>query len=337
MGERHAMQLLYRGLAQGAALVACLLCLSFFIPSVAHADELSVVREKINTQVEELKVLGEEVDQAQKHAKRLDDEIKQTLEDIDQKQAEYSQLQSSAANMAVELYKDSEDFNLFVVLENSTSMSELMNHLDMNERVLESYVKAVERAAAARDALNVKYSQVSAKKDEQAKLLADLKKKVEKLEKSLADLREEEKYQEKLLSVKQQADVAQAAAAARQVTETFETDTSLAKDDWKTGITTAYGGSSDKSTPNPGETATGTICDDWSVGVAVAMANGPEQYYGRYVEISYEGRSSVAPVVDCGYMGNGYVTFDLQPGVFKAFGCETCDDWGVREVEYRFL
>ena len=337
MGRRQTMQALERGLAFSAILIVCALCLVFFAPSMAHADELSVVREKINTQVEELKGLGEEVNQAQKRAKKLDDEIKQTLDDINQKQAEYAQLQSSTAKMAVELYKDSEDFNLFVVLENSTSMSELMRHLDMNVRVLDAYSKASKSTAEARDALNAKYSQVSAKKDEQAKLVADLQKKVEKLEKSIADLREEEKYQEKLLSVKQQAEVAQEAAAARQVTETFETDTSLAKDDWKTGITTAYGGSSDKSTPNPGETATGTICDDWSVGVAVAMAKGPEQYYGRYVEISYEGRSIVAPVVDCGYMGNGYVTFDLQPGVFKAFGCETCDDWGVREVEYRYL
>ena len=42
-------------------------------------------------------------------------------------------------------------------------------------------------------------------------------------------------------------------------------------------------------------------------------------------------------VVDCGYMGNGYVSFDLQPGVFKAFGCSDCDEWGVREVRYRFI
>jgi hypothetical protein len=36
-------------------------------------------------------------------------------------------------------------------------------------------------------------------------------------------------------------------------------------------------------------------------------------------------------------MGGGARALDLQPGVFKAFGFSTCDDWGVREVQYRFL
>ena len=335
MGNRQAMQALSRGLARGASLVVLALCLALLAPCAAHADELSAVKEKINAQVEELKGLSQEVKQAKQRVQKLDDEIEQTLDDIDQKQSEYAQLQSSAANMAVELYKDSEDFSFLVVLERSTSMEELMRHLDMNERVLESYVKAVKKTAAARDELNEKYRKISVKKDEKAEILADLQKKAAKLESSIADLREKE---EKLLSVEQQIELAQAAAAAQQVAQTFETGTvGLDDNEWQTGITTAYGGSSDDSTPNPGETATGTICDDWSVGVAVPMAWGPEQYYGRRVEISYDGQSIIAPIVDCGYMGNGYVSFDLQPGVFKAFGCDTCDDWGAREVQYRFV
>lgn len=335
MDRRQAMQALGRGLAQGVALAAFVMLLAFLAPCAAQADELSAVKEKINAQVEELKELSQEVTQAKQQVKDLDDEIQQTLDDIDLKQSEYAQLQSSAANMAVELYKDSEDFNFLVVLENSTSVEELLRHLDMNECVLEAYGKAVKKAAAARDELNEKYRKVSAKKDKKAEVLADLQKKASKLEDSIADLREKE---EKLLSVEQQVELAQAAAAAKQVAQTFETGTvGLDDNEWKTGITTAYGGSSDDSTPNPGETATGTICDDWSVGVAVPMAWGPEQYYGRRVEISYDGQSIIAPIVDCGYMGNGYVSFDLQPGVFKAFGCDTCDDWGAREVEYRFV
>ena len=334
MGKRQAVQLCSGGLARGVVLAACALCLALWAPAVAHADELSAVKEKINDQVEELKDLSQEIEQAKGHLKELEGAIDGALGEIDQKQAEYAQLQSSTANMAVELYKDSEDFNVLVVLEHSTSLSELMTHLDMNERVLEAYAKAVRQTAAARDALNEKYRKVSADKDEQIELVASLKEKTAQLEDSIADLRE----QEKLLSVEQQIQLAQAASAAKTVAQTFETGTVGSDEgEWLTGITTAYGGSSDDSTPNPGETATGTICDDWSVGVAVPLAWGPGQYYGRRVEISYEGQSIIAPIVDCGYMGNGYVTFDLQPGVFKAFGCETCDDWGVREVQYRYV
>ncbi|WP_246599789.1 coiled-coil domain-containing protein [Gordonibacter massiliensis (ex Traore et al. 2017)] len=107
---------------------------------------------------------------------------------------------------------------------------------------------------------------------------------------------------------------------------------------WSTGVASAYGGSTDPYTPNPGTTATGDTCDDWSMGVAVPMA-WPRywQYYGRTVEISYMGMTVLATVNDCGYMGGGSRSLDLQPGVWKAFGFSSCNDWGLRTVNYRFL
>ena len=107
---------------------------------------------------------------------------------------------------------------------------------------------------------------------------------------------------------------------------------------WQSGVASAYGGSSDASTPNPGTTATGAICDDYSMGVAVPMSwPNYSSYLGRSVEISYNGMTVVATVNDCGYMGGGSRSLDLQPGVFKAFGFSTCQEWGVRTVSYRFL
>ena len=44
-----------------------------------------------------------------------------------------------------------------------------------------------------------------------------------------------------------------------------------------------------------------------------------------------------ATVNDCGYMGGGSRSLDLQPGVWKAFGFSSCTDWGLRTVSYRFL
>lgn len=107
---------------------------------------------------------------------------------------------------------------------------------------------------------------------------------------------------------------------------------------WQTGIASAYGGSTDPYTPNPGTTATGAVCDDNSMGVAVPMA-WPNywQYYGRTVEISYGGMTVLATVNDCGGMDGGSRSLDLQPGVWKAFGFTSCRNWGVRTVNYRFL
>lgn len=107
---------------------------------------------------------------------------------------------------------------------------------------------------------------------------------------------------------------------------------------WRTGLATAYGGSSDPYTPNPGKTATGAVCNDYSVGVAVPMAwSNYRSYLGRTVEIVYNGKTVYAPVNDCGGMQGGRVSLDLQPGVFKAFGFNTCNAWGIRTVQYRFL
>lgn len=107
---------------------------------------------------------------------------------------------------------------------------------------------------------------------------------------------------------------------------------------WLSGTASAYGGSSDPNTPNPGTTATGAVCDDNSMGVAIPMSMpNYASYLGRSVEISYNGVTVVATVNDCGYMGGGSRALDLQPGVFKALGFSTCQDWGVRTVSYRFL
>ena len=56
---------------------------------------------------------------------------------------------------------------------------------------------------------------------------------------------------------------------------------------WSSGLASAYGGSSDPSTPNPGRTATGDICDDNSMGVAIPMAwPNYSQYFHHTVQIS---------------------------------------------------
>jgi rare lipoprotein A (peptidoglycan hydrolase) len=82
-------------------------------------------------------------------------------------------------------------------------------------------------------------------------------------------------------------------------------------------------------------TATGDKVYEDSMGVAVPVG----WYYllGRHVEIEYKGIVVVALINDTGpfaYLGR---VLDLQPGVFKAFGFDSEDAWGVRTVNYRIL
>ena len=105
---------------------------------------------------------------------------------------------------------------------------------------------------------------------------------------------------------------------------------------WQTGVASAYGSKSDGTLG--GTTATGAIVTETSMGVAVPMAwPNYRSYLGRSVEISYGGMTVIAVVNDCGGMGGGSRSLDLQPGVWKAFGASSCYDWGLRTVSYRFL
>ncbi|MFR1639695.1 MAG: hypothetical protein ACLSVD_11345 [Eggerthellaceae bacterium] len=107
---------------------------------------------------------------------------------------------------------------------------------------------------------------------------------------------------------------------------------------WSTGIALGLRRLDGPVHPNPGITATGDVCDDWSMGVAVPMAwPNYRSYFGRTVEISYNGMTVFATVNDCGNMGGGSRALDLQPGVWKAFGFSSCNAWGLRTVSYRFL
>ena len=304
------------------------------LPSQASADELADVREQIDQKLSQLDQLKSDVVSARKRIDKLNGKMQRTLGEISQKQAESVKLNASMSSMAVELYKDRESYNPLFIIQSSESLGDVLWRLDMRERVLERYADVSEEVKEAARQLDLKYQEVSEAKNEQVQLVGELKKKRKQLDKTIAELRK----QEKILSVTEQEQLAQAAAAAGMVADTFETGT-IGDDEieWQTGLASAYGGESDKMTKNPAKTATGTICDDWSVGVAVPMTWDTSQYYGRYVEISYDGRSIIAPVVDCGDMDGGRRALDLQPGVFKAFGCYTCDDWGVREVLYRFL
>ena len=334
-------------LALGAimTLLVAVLALSS-MPACAYADELddeiADVKAQISEQMEKLEELGNEVEQAQSRIKELDSEMQDTLDAIAEAQEKRAELQESMANMAIELYKDSESYNPVFILQNSQSITDAIWRLDMREKVLDRYKKVIKENKELSEKLDKQYAEVSEKKDEQQALVEDLQAKSDEIDKLVEKLRKREKEldarQKALLAAAAAEAAAQAAAASKTVAQTFETGT-IGDDSiqWKTGLASAYGGSSDSMTPNPGRTATGTICNDWSVGVAVPMAWGPSKYYGRKVEISYGGRSIIAPVVDCGDMDHGRRALDLQPGVFKAFGAKKCSDWGVREVKYRFL
>lgn len=98
------------------------------------------------------------------------------------------------------------------------------------------------------------------------------------------------------------------------------------------GTAGAYGGDGSGRI----STATGEIVDDHSMGVAISMSR-PDyrSYLGKTILIHYGGMTVMAKINDVGAL-NGR-DLDLQPGVFRSFGCGSCADWGIRPISFCIL
>lgn len=112
-------------------------------------------------------------------------------------------------------------------------------------------------------------------------------------------------------------------------------DTSSAGD-WVTCIASAYT-IADNDPPGSTATASGIPLDESVPTVAMPMSINPARFYGSKIQIEYEGMSVVATITDCGYLSGGARGLDITPAIFRTFGFSTADDWGLRQVRYRFL
>lgn len=155
------------------------------------------------------------------------------------------------------------------------------------------------------------------KKEEEARIAAEKKAEEERIA-------AEKKAEEERIAAEQ-------AAAAAVVS--YGVDTT----GWATGVASAYGGYGDDQIQSNFVSATGEAVTESSMGVAIPMAWGRSDLYGHQILISYGGKTVTAYINDCGGMGNGSRALDLQPGVFRAFGFDNCNGWGLRTVSYKIL
>ena len=350
--------------------------LSLCAASLAYANERADVQAELDAKSSSLAELSDRVKTSGDEIAELEDQISGMLDDINSQQAKRGKLQKRISALSKAMYMNGDQLNPLNIITSSDSLGDVLDQMEMRRKVLSEYLELSAEQGQVASELEVSYKQVSAQKDKQAQKLEKLRQEQEELSGAVMALQgrineldaQERAVLEAAAEAERQA-AAAAEAASQPVTSSPEPqeDTAsaaapeAANDDsagnekaeadadakqsassssdsgWQSGVASAYGGSTD-DTVNPDDpTATGDICDDYSMGVAVPMAWGPEEYYGRSVEITYNGNTVVATVNDCGGMGDGSRSLDLQPGVFKALGFDSCDDWGLREVEYRFL
>jgi peptidoglycan hydrolase CwlO-like protein len=329
-------------------------------PLVAFADELGDVRAELDAKAGELQEITNLVKESGDDLAALDKEIASLTAEIKDQQEKRSDLQHRISGISKVMYKNGDQLNLVSIITNAESFADVLDQIEVRRKVLTEYLTLSEEQQRVDAELQVSYKEVSNQKDEQTKKLADLRDQQKELDSIVSKLKGREAdltaAQQAALAAAAEAEARAQAAAAQDVNpqpsqpsqpvansegsneqqEHAET-TASAETGWSSGAASAYGGSTDDTDDPTVPTATGTYVDDYSMGIVVPMAWGPEDYYGRSVEITYNGKTVVATVTDCGGMNGGERSLDLQPGVWKALGSDSCDDWGVREVQYRFL
>lgn len=102
---------------------------------------------------------------------------------------------------------------------------------------------------------------------------------------------------------------------------------------WQVGAASAY----DLNDNDGGEaTASGIPLDETSLTVAVPEALSAS-HLGSYVEVYYGGICVKARITDTGVFDDYGRALDFAPGVWHAFGADSVDDWGVRDVFFRYV
>lgn len=330
-------------------------------PSVAHADKLSDARVALSQAESRLNTISTEYNAIQKEIDTIDKEIAETTKEVVKAQQQILAAQEDLGDTMVASYKNADTSSIVHVFLASESLEDFMKNIDYFNAIQADQAAQVEYLRGLRDKFQASLEELNAKKDEQDKMLEQAAAKKAEAEQVVSDAAAKvssiESERARLEALQNQANSLEKEESEPEIDADWNTgnnndgnssnsgssnsDSSSNESSqagWKTGVASAYGGSTDPWTPNPGTTATGARCDDYSMGVAVPMAwPGYRKYFNRAIEIKYNGKTVVATVNDCGYMGGGSRSLDLQPGVWKAFGFKSCQAWGLRTVSYRIL
>lgn len=330
-------------------------------------DVLQYAQERLDAISDEFNELSSEIDDLQSQIDELSVQV------LNAQQAMLDG-RSLLSNTVIYEYQTGSMSTFLGVILGSTNWNEFTRNVDYINQIVNQQAQEIEEQKALRQQFTEASDSLTSQKDTQEKKLAELNQKREEatavVDQAAAEVEENSEELEKLRKQAQTfiwqskqgtpvQDSPEANTTDRvpvvspntpvipdSTTNDIPASSSSAAastdstEGWRTGVASAYGGSSDPNTPNPGTTSNGSICNDTSMGVAIPLSWGDAEWQrlkGRTIEIKYNGMTVYATVNDRGGMASGARHLDLQPGVFKAFGYSTCYEWGLRTVTYRFL
>ena len=295
---------------------------AFAVGSQVTVTSLADAEAKLNTAQNEYNTAKAQSDSLQK-------QIEDTTQNALQAQNEMFESRNSFNKITCLEYKQGPSLPFLTLILDSKDFDSLLKSINYANKILEEKNDALLKHAEAKNQFD--------------NILIDLNKKADAYNDSVA------KANANLAQIQAVVDSAKASLAAEEAAQIERKaggggDAPAPAPDpgppdptgWQVGIASAYGGSSD---PGSGSrTATGETVDDFSMGVAVPMSwPNYRSLFGHNVQIKLGNTIVIAKINDCGGMGGGARSLDLQPGVFKAFGYGSCQAWGIRQVEYKIL
>lgn len=343
--------------------IALAFSLSAFFAAPAHAATeneavLDAAQQRLDEISGEYDALSAEISQMQS---QIDELSVKVLE------AQQAMLDGRAAlgSTALYEYRGGSISTMLGVLMGSADISELtrnvgyvnqiMDHqveeINAQKQLKEEFTKVSDELTSQKDAQDAKLEELATKREEATAVVEEASAKVEADNARIEQMRKqadqfiwggvkEEPKPEAQQAASSQGSSAGSAASGNSGGSGAGTAAAGDLSGFRTVMASAYGGSSDPSTGAHATTATGAACNDSSMGIAIPLSwSNRASYYGRTVEISYNGRLVYATINDCGNMDKFGCEIDLQPGVWKALdpNCTTCNQWGHRTVRYRIL
>lgn len=323
-----------------AGLATALLCSSALAPASAYAATADELQNRVDTATQ---AYGD----ASAKVSELQAKIDESQAKIDEVNAELPEQRERAEQSLSSLYKMQQGTpGLVSLLLSSDSFADFFTTYQYLNAVQRSNTDALAELnrmegelSAAQQTLQAAKDEASAQQQQAQTSMTEAQTALDELNAQIAAQAAAEaaaQAQSQAVSGSSQAASSPAASAPSASTPSnpSATDGSEVKSDgeWMIGMASAY---SVDSNTGGNATASGDELTDDSMSVAVPLSQ--RYLLGRSVQIRYGGKTITAVVNDVGGFAAYGRVLDLAGGCWKAFGCSSASDWGVRAVQYRFL
>lgn len=329
-----------------AGLATALLCSSALAPASAYAATADELQNRVDAATQaygdasaKVSELQAKIDESQAKIDEVNAELPEQRERAEQSlNSLYKMQQGTPGLVSLLLSSDSfADFFTTYQYLNAVQRSNTDALAELNR--MEGELSAAQQTLqAAKDEASAQQQQAQTSMTEAQTALDELNAQIaaQAAAEAAAQAQAQTQAQSQAASGSSQAASSPAASAPSASTPSnpSATDGSEVKSDgeWMIGMASAY---SVGSNTGGNATASGDELTDDSMSVAVPLSQ--RYLLGRSVQIRYGGKTITAVVNDVGGFAAYGRVLDLAGGCWKAFGCSSASDWGVRAVQYRFL